>query len=303
MIFRFKLRFFYIVFFILGVLLISGCRKQEQPEVSDTDGGIRIVSLAPSHTEILFALGLEEHIVGVTSYCNYPPEAKTLPQIGSYTDPDIERIIAQKPTLILADPVNSPAVISQLKRLERPVYLLTMNTIDEFFEVLGEIGRLTEAEKAAQGLIDSLKAEMQEAQEQIPETGALRPRVLFVLSHEPIIIAGADTFIHDLLLHAGSENAAERISGYKRISKEDVIALNPDIIIETSMNTSISDAERKAVHAFWSEIRYISAVKNERIYLITPDVVNRPGPRFVIALEKLIDIIYPESEAEEHETK
>ena len=254
----------------------------------------KIISLAPSNTEILFALGLGDRIVGVTTYCNYPPEATTKPSIGDYNTPNLEEIVAKEPDLVLATEVHETSLIPQLEAQGITVIGLSPKTIDEVMGSITLVGQITGQEDEAASLV----ADMQERINAIKDkTSALseaqRPTVFYIIWHDPIWTTGANTFADALIQIAGGVNIASELDGYIDISLEAVIAGNPQVIIA---GVGMGTGEDLPLLYVKEEPRLgdIEARQNDRIYSINLDIVGRPGPRIVDALEEFFRLIHPE---------
>lgn len=258
----------------------------------------RIISLAPSNTEILFALGLGNRIVGVTNYCNYPPEATTKTSVGSYNEPNIEEIIALEPDLVLATEEHETEM-PQLESRGITVVGLNPKTIDEVLACITLVGKITGMEDEAA----SLTADMQERINAIKDrTSALseaqRPRVFYLIWHDPLWTGGGGSFADALIQIAGGVNIAHDIkgdaaNGYVTISLETMIAGNPQVIIA---GVGMGEGEALPLQYVKEESRLadIEARQNDRIYSVNMDIVGRPGPRIVDALEEFFRLIHPE---------
>jgi len=192
----------------------------------------KIISLAPGNTEILYALGLEDRLVGVTEYCDYPEAAKEKPKIGGFSTVDIERVVAIQPDLILAANIHKKEVIPRLEGLGFTVLALDPKTLDEVLEAINLIGQFAGKTEAA----TQLTAEMENRAKAVTDkTSALpeaqRPRVFYILWYDPLTTVASSTRIHDLIVKAGGKNIAGGLSGYPDISLEAVISMNPQVII------------------------------------------------------------------------
>jgi len=249
----------------------------------------RIVSTAPSNTEILFALGLGDRVVGVTEYCDYPEEAKEKEKIGGFSTVDIERIIALKSDLVLATQKTGNENIERLEELGIPVAVLQPENLDGILEDIKLVGELTGTEDRAY----ALEAGMRERMEAVyKKTRNLeKPKVFYVVWHDPLMSAGSETFISDLISMAGGVNIAQDIVGYKTMSLETVVDRDPDIII-----VSIGPGQHSTYDFLMEEKRLqdVSAAKNGRIYAVDQNIVSRAGPRIVDGLEEFAKFIHPE---------
>ncbi|MCX7912794.1 MAG: ABC transporter substrate-binding protein [Dehalococcoidales bacterium] len=254
----------------------------------------RIVSLAPSNTEILFALGLGERVVGVTEYCTYPPEAQAKPKVGGFSTPNIEQIINLNPDLILAANIHKAQVIPQLEARGLTVVALSPDTVDEVLEAITLVGKVTGATKEAEKLVNDMQARIRKVTE---KTAGLSPeqkrRVLEIVWHDPLMAAGAGTLHDELITMAGGINIARELSGYATISLETVIAANPEVMIA---DIGMGEGEDLPLQFLLTEPRLATtdARINSRVYAIDVEMVSHPGPRTADALEKLAGLIHPE---------
>jgi iron complex transport system substrate-binding protein len=243
----------------------------------------RIVSLSPGTTEMLFAIGLKGRIVADTTYCDYPPAAKRLPHIGDVTI-SAEKVIAQRPDLVVASGSANRTAIQTLERLKLPVFAVDPSTFLETHRALRLLGEITGQKKEAEGVVKSMEAGVAAARKAIPK-GALRPKLLWIVQFDPLIVVGRKSFMDDLITLAGAENGGRSCGdGWPTMSPERVVAMRPDIIIAGSQS-----AKRVKTRAAWSGV---PAVANSRIYSLSSVEAVRPGPRLVDALKKLITVIH-----------
>ncbi len=239
----------------------------------------RIVSLAPSNTEILFSLGLGEKIVGVTEYCDYPEEAKEKEQIGGFSTVNVEKVLTLEPDLILATGGVQFEIVEKLRDLGLKVVVIDAKNIDEILENIILVGRITGSDDSAELLVTQLKSRIEAVEQEV--TGAKTTRVAYILWGDPLMVAGKDTFIGDLIILAGGENVfSDAAVQYPKISMESMIDRNPEVLI----NGDHSGIELKDLRSR-PEWREISAVKDNHLYTIDADMVSRQGPRIVDALE------------------
>jgi len=256
---------------------------------------VKIVSLAPRNTEILYALGLEENLFGVTEYCDYPEAAKDKPKIGEFSTVDIERIVKIQPDLILATSMHKDEAVPRLEELGFAVLIIQPRTIDEIMETIKLVGRAAGREDRASQLVAEIESRTKAITEKTSAlTETQKPKVFYILWHEPLMTVGAETGIHDLIVKAGGINIARGLSGdYPTISLESVVMTNPEVIIAGSGHGA---GENLPFEFAMSEPRLegIDARQNGRIYQVDSDLTNRPGPRMVDGLEVLAMIIHPE---------
>jgi iron complex transport system substrate-binding protein len=251
----------------------------------------RIVSLAPSITEIVFALEQEHRLVGATRFSDYPPEAARLPKVGSYVRLDIERIVALNPDLCIATKDGNPkAIVDRLASLNIPVYVVDPHSLDTILETILEIGSILNADVKAKSLTTNMRARIERVKARVAQV-SYRPRVFFQIGISPIVSSGTGTFIHELIEIAGGKNLAEGPLAYPRFSREQVLTLKPEVFIITSM---ARQAVFEQVKAQWRRWPNIPAVRDDRIYLVDSDLFDRPSPRLVSGLELLTRLIHPD---------
>jgi iron complex transport system substrate-binding protein len=206
---------------------------------------------------------------------------------------DIERIVALNPDLCIATKDGNPkTVIDRLESLEIPVYVVNPHNLDTILETILKIGTVLKARDKAEILTNSMRQRIEHVKSQASRT-ALRPRVFFQIGVSPIVSAGSSTFIHELIEFAGGRNLAEGRIAYPRFSREQVLALAPEIIIITSM---ARQAVFEQVKSQWRRWPNMPAVRDQRIFLVDSDLFDRPSPRLVAGLELLIKLIHPELE-------
>jgi cobalamin transport system substrate-binding protein len=264
---------------------------QLERHVAVPDKPQRVVSLAPSITEIVFALDQGHRLQGVTTYSDFPPEAVKLPKVGSYVHLDLEKIVALKPDLCIAIKDGNPRVIAQrLESLKIPVYAVDPNNLDTIMKTVLEIGTLLNAKGRANQLVQNMDLRIQKVKSLVAKT-THRPRVFLQIGVSPIVSAGTHTFIHELIVIAGGTNLSAGPIPYPRFGREKVLALSPEIIIITSMARS---AVFEKVKAEWEKWPNMPAVRNQRIYVEDSNIFDRPTPRLVDGLELLIRLIHPE---------
>lgn len=256
----------------------------------------RIVAMAPSLTESLFAIGAGDQVVARDEFSDYPPEAADLPAIGGvFSDFNYEAIVDLEPDLVLASGLNTAEQVQTMEDLGLTVFLIEdPTTLDEMYTSLEVLAELTGHEEAAAELVAELKARVAAVQADIAETEE-RPLVFYELdSTDPSApyTAGSGTFIDALIEMAGGENLAADLEGqYPQISIEELLVRDPDIIL---LGDAAYGATPEAVaeRPGWSAL---SAIQNDQIYPVNDDPVSRPGPRLVDGLEELAQLIHPEA--------
>ncbi len=286
----------------LLVTMTTGCQPQFHPGTFTDDMGRevsidkipqRIVSHVPSITETLFALDLGERVVGVSDYCNYPPEAGLKPSVGNYFNPSIETIIAQDPDLVITDGY-SEGLIPQLENLGVTCVVINPEDMDGILKDIELLGRITGAEGRAREVIKSMRdriLRVTTAAEDAP-----RVRVFYTFATTNLSnpwTAGPGSFADSLITMAGGENiAANAQSAWVQFSIEALCHADPEVIlVDASHGTAVMSEETLRAHPAWREL---TAVKQGRVHIIDGDLVNRSGPRIVQGLEEIAKIIHPE---------
>lgn len=251
----------------------------------------RIIALAPNITEIVFALKQEHRLIGVTRYSDFPLDAAKLSKVGSYVHLDLEKIVALKPDLCIAIKDGNPkTMVQKMVSLNIPVYAVNPMSLDTVIKTVDEIGKLLNAGHHAKILVHNMRSRIYRVKTLVEKT-VHRPGVFFQIGISPIVSVGTPTFIHELIDLAGGTNLAAGSVPYPRFSKEQVIALSPEIIIITSMSRA---AVFEQVKADWNKWPHLPAVKNQQIFLEDSNLFDRPTPRLVDGLELLARLIHPE---------
>jgi len=310
-----------VIYFILAILLVTvslaGCTKSpEIPKSKDeTNTSVssfpltitdqigrkvtietqpeRIVSLAPSNTEILFALGLEDKVVGVTDYCDYPEAATKKEKVGGDADPNIEKIISLKHDIILSTGLYLEPV-EELEKLGVPSIAIEPQNFDEMLDSIELIGKVTGRYEEARALVDELKARIKKVDDIVAEIPPdMRPKVLYELWHTPIFVAGPGSYADERIRGAGGENISKDAGKeYPEYSQEMIIAKNPDIIMFSYHGTTEGESvETIMQRPGWESI---NAVKNNKVFYVDENLVQRATPRLVDGLELIVKIIHPE---------
>jgi len=254
----------------------------------------RIISLAPANTEIIYALGLEDRLVGVTEFCNYPPDAKNKARVGGFSTVDIEKAVELRPDLVLASDIHSKSVTPQLQKMGFRVVSLYPKTVKGAINDIVLTGELAGASKAAAELTTSLQKRVDAVTAVTTgQAPGQRPRTLLMIWNDPLMVAGNSTLIDDIIRMAGGTNIATDINGFGSMNLESMISADPQVIIvPTSMDNS-SDPLWDFVTTD-PRMSNTSAVKNSRVYKIEGDLVYRYSPRFIAALEQVASFLHPE---------
>jgi len=273
---------------------LFGRQQQGEKAATLSSGPGRIVSMAPNLTEILFALGLGDKIVGVAAGSDYPPRAVSKPKMGSFWQPSIEAVIAAKPDVVITLGFSQQRNLAQ--RLERIGYrtaTVNIERISELSEAIRTIGEVTLRGPQADKLVRAIK-------ENLDNLSALvgareKVKVLWVVQREPLRVAGRNTFVNEMIELAGGENAiGPTVHKYPPISSEQVYACGADVIIEPAMTSKDLAGQRAGAVKYWSRFKNIGPVKNGRVYVIDGDVVSRLGPRLYEAVETIAICLRPQ---------
>ncbi len=241
----------------------------------------RIVSLAPSLTEIVYLLGREGSLVGVTRFCNVPAAAAALPKVGGVIDPDVERVVALAPDLVLCTTDGNPRdKVLAIEEMGIPCFAVAPQDLEAVFTAIERLGVLLGDADRGRAEAGTLRRRARLAGASLRD--AERPAALFVVSTVPIIAAGVGTFMDELVRLAGGRNAAARFSGrYPRLSVEGLVAARPDVIFVAGM----AGVERFPPEVTrWKEV---PAFRDGAVITLDGDLVTRPGPRLVTALERV----------------
>lgn len=253
----------------------------------------RIVSLAPSITEMLFAMEAGEQLVGVTDFCDYPPDALKKPRVG-YSNPNLESLVALQPDLVVApNDFLKPDVIVKLEQLKIPVFILADNNVEGIFVHIQTLGRIVGRSSKADTVAMQLRQQVAVIQRRIQ--GRVPVRMLYVLNSQPLITVGPGSFIDQLIRMAGGTNvAAHSATPYPRLSMEAVLQEDPEVLLfPVGKAEGISESEQQT----WRQWSTMTAVKQGRLHQISADWLNRPGPRIARGLEALAEILHPDSPA------
>ena len=245
----------------------------------------RIISLAPNITEILFYLNLDNKVVAVTDFCNYPEGAKKKPSVGLLLSPDIEKIVSLKPDLVFATAEgNREDIVSNLQRFSINVYVLNPHSMEDILREIQRIGNITGQDGTVSDKVKNLANRIDAVKKKV--AGSRRVRVLYLVSHEPMISVGPGSFIHDIIEIAGGKNIfSQSLIRYPQVNMEEILSKDPEVIIAPpDIAESIRLWEKR-----WGDI---SAIRNKRVYSIETDVISRPGPRIVDGMEEIFKFIH-----------
>jgi len=271
------------------------------PEPSSEDGTQprRIVSLSPSATEVLFALGLGDRVVGVSRYCRYPPEARTKPQVGGYLDPSYEAILALQPDLVVLRGENEQFVKS-FRDLGLSLLTVQHDSVEGILDSMTAIGRRCGAEAKAWQMAAEIQAQVHRITERT--AGQDRPRVLVVVERtlgsgkiQNVYVTGSNSFLNRMILLAGGKNAcSDTNTGFPVVSGEGIVRMNPQVIIDLVARRAQAGLSEEEILRDWRQLPDVEAVRTDKVYLVDDDYALIPGPRFILLVEKLARLIHPE---------
>lgn len=285
---------------VLALLALTSELHAAQPDSVPSAYPLRIVSLAPGTTEILFALGLGDRVFGVSRYCDYPPSVSTIPEVGGYFDPSYEKIVSLEPDLTILLTSHRAAKI-ELEKLGLQTLTTPHETVADVHEAIGLIGEACGAERAA----DSLSTELSNRSEIVRRAvaGRNRPRVLVCIGRDTesgqlagLYLAGSDGYYNEIIALAGGINAYEDESvAYPQVSAEGVIQLDPEVIIDLVSDMIPGNKAPEEIERQWYQLPTVSAVRNRRVYVIVGNRALRPGPRYVEFLEQTAKLLHPDA--------
>ena len=291
-----------VILLSLLITMVAGCQPSFSPGTFLDDMGRevqlrsmpqRIISHVPGITETLFALGLEERVVGVSDFCDYPVAAKAKPKVGGFFNPSIENIVDLNPDLVFTNG-DVEHLMTQLDSLGITYVVLHPEDIDGILHDIELVGRVTASERSAKKLIDDMKQRTADVGTRVQ--GAPGVKVFYTFATTDLNspwTAGPGSFVDSLITLAGGENiGATALAPWIQFSLEEVLSSDPEVIIvDASHGSAVTPMEELKQHPIWREI---TAIKQGRIYPIDGDLVNRSGPRIVQGLEEMARMIHPE---------
>jgi len=260
----------------------------------------RIVSLAPSLTETVYALGLQDHLVGDTDYCDYPPDAQKKPKVGGGINPSLEIVASLHPDIVLVTKgFNRLETVQSLENLGISSYATDPHNVDEIITSSKKLADVLGTPEAGTSVAEGMQRHLADLQRRIGPAPA--KRVLFVVWHQPLISVGKHTFIADALRLAGAVSIVESEQDWPKVSLEEVARLQPDFLVfaDSHSEATPSTVETLATLPGWSILEAVS----KRRYAVISDAVNRPAPRIVAAIEELARQLHPEAFREKPENK
>ncbi|HKO62865.1 MAG TPA: cobalamin-binding protein [Pyrinomonadaceae bacterium] len=251
----------------------------------------RFVSLAPNLTEIAFAIGAGERLVGNTTFCNYPEPAKNVTKVGDTLQPSIERVLALKPQLVIVSTASQlQAFATQLDQHGVAIYITDPHDLDSIFRTITNLGDVLNEPAAASALVHQLRTRTEAVERAV--AGRPRVRVFFQLSGQPLYTAGKSSFVTNLIERAGGKSVTSDVNeAWPRLSDEAALASRPEAVIMLSGESMGASANLKVAPA----LKTSPAVRNGRLYVIDGDLLTRPGPRLVDGLEQIARALHPEA--------
>lgn len=276
-----------------SALLLAAAASYAQPR--------RIVSATPSITEMLFAVGAGSRVVGDTTFCRYPEEAKRLPKIGSYTEPNYEAILGLRPDLVIIQE-NPIGMTGKLTGMGLHVLELNQTSVDDIFNSIEKIGKAVGNEDKARALAASMHSELDAIRARTSKLP--RKRLMFLVGRTPnalegLIAVGKASYLNELFAIAGGRNIFDdALSAYPKVTFEEILARDPDVIIdmgEMADTQGVTEADKRRVVALWSRYSGLKAVKTNRVHAVASDIYVVPGPRMVQAAREFARMLHPEA--------
>jgi iron complex transport system substrate-binding protein len=251
----------------------------------------RIVSLVPSVTEDLYAIGAQEALVGVTDFCDYPPQARSKTRVGDMLAPNLETVVGLKPDLVVATRSgNAKETFDQLRRLGIPVYLVDPVSVADVLRLIAGLGDLTGRRDGAAAVSAALERRLAAVRARVE--GRPRPRVLYVLWPEPLIVPGRGSLVSELIALAGGLSVtADQGPGYPRMSLEAAVGRAPEVIILARHGGPAGPAALPQ----WQRLESLPAIKGGRLYAVDGNLLHRYGPRVAEGLESIARLLHPEA--------
>jgi len=261
----------------------------------------RIVSTAPSITELLYALGIGDRVVGVDRFSRYPADALKKPKIGDYANPNLEAIAALRPDLVII-PANPVKLAERLGTLRLKVLEIDQESIAKLYESFRIVGQATGATGQAERLAATVRAQLEAVRARAAPLK--KTRMMFVVGRTPnrldgLIVVGQASYLNEIIALAGGENVfRDAIASYPGVSLEEVLARNPDVIVdmgEMADTIGVTDTRKREVVNLWERLNSVAAVKQHRVYAVASDIYVEPGPRVVDAAKAFLEMLHPEA--------
>lgn len=294
-------RFWPLLVFVIMLLVIRLVPEQEPAEPADGSATEyqRLISLSPSITETLYALGLADRLVAVTDYCDYPVEAQSLPTVGGYTDPSLEAIVSNEPDLVILLQ-SQQQLRQQLNHLGIATHSIDNSTLLGIEAAIASIAQVTGQQAQADVLLDAINQTVDRVQQKVSSQPPVR--TLISIAHyvnseklDIVYIAGQRDFYNDLLKLAGGSNVYtdSRIK-VPSVSEEGIIRMNPDVIIDIFPEADDHHSDMNLVRQQWLKLDAVSAIQQQRVHIIERDYASIPGPRIFQLLPEIARLLHPQ---------
>lgn len=261
----------------------------------------RIVSTTPSITEMLFALGLGDRVVGVTTFCHYPDEARRIAKIGTYIQPNFEVILSLRPELVIIQE-NPIRLAEKLESLNLKVLELEHKSVGDIYESLEIMAEAAGVAERATALNESIRGTLDEIRRRV--SALPKRRIMFIVGRTPnavegLIAIGKASYLNELMSIAGGENIfRDAVAPYPKVSLEEVLARNPEVIVdmgEMARTAGVTVEQKRAVVTLWSRYPSLAAVKRGHVFAVASDIYVVPGPRMVDAAREFARMLHPEA--------
>ncbi|MGA2678389.1 MAG: cobalamin-binding protein [Sedimentisphaerales bacterium] len=277
---------------LLAPLIWSITKHNPNPNATQKSSE-QIVVLSPNLTEIVFALGLGDKVVGVSSDSDWPVEAKQKPKMGTFWQPNTEAIIAAKPDLVICESfLQHKEVAETLKRAGLNVLSLHVESIEELYNAITQIGQATGCSDKAEQLAAKIKSELDQIRAKA--SSARKVKVLWAVQTEPMRVVGVKTFVNEIIDLAGGQNVIELTGDqYPSVGTETILTSGAEVIIQSAMGTEDIAKQQETAEKFWSKYANLPAVKDKKVYVLEADTVLRLGPRLpdgAMAVAKLLHL-------------
>ncbi|MCU1340119.1 MAG: Vitamin transporter, B12-binding component BtuF [Bryobacterales bacterium] len=281
------------VLWLAAVALVCGHVYAQAPK--------RIVSTAPSITELLYALGLGDRVVGVDRFSRYPAEAQRKQKIGDYANPNLEVIAALRPDLVII-PTNPVRLAERLRTLRLKVLEIDQESIAKLYDSFRIIGQETGATAQAAKLTSTVREQLEAIRARAAPLK--RTRMMFVVGRTPnrldgLIVVGQASYLNEIIALAGGENVfRDAVAAYPAVSLEEVLARNPDVIVDMgdmADTAGVTEEHKREVASLWERLSSVAAVKQHRVQAVASDIYVVPGPRVVDAAKAFFEMLHPEA--------
>lgn len=295
-----------VVFLVFIGVLVWAFAKPGQKAPERAAAPKRVICIAPSITETVFAIGAGSRVVGVDDFSDWPPEVKDIPRVGGFINPNFERLLTLKPDLVIVQGF-SKKVSDFCEANGIGLLRIDMDASEGVYRSIRDIGAAVGASRGAKALEERIRASLKETAEKVDGRG--RPKVFFLVGYQQgtlsqLMTIGRDSFLHGLIETAGAENVFGDIAvAYPTISKESLIKRAPEIIIHAHPGRGMTEAARKQVLDEWRAFTTVPAVRDNRVIILTDDFILKPGPRIDKITRRLAKVIHPEAFGAKRDTR